>query len=66
MTRTPQGASTNVMERIDSGLTYKAVERPADAPRIFKEREIAHDLEYGDGRIPDEDLVPIDDGGDPV
>lgn len=66
MTRVPQGASTNVVERIDSGLQYRATERPADAQRIFKEREIAHDQEYGDGRISDEDLVPIDDDGDPV
>lgn len=66
--RTPRGASTNAMEYIDSGVQARATERPADAQRIFAEREIEHDLEFGDGRAEhDEELTaPIDDGGEPV
>ena len=66
LVRTPRGASTNVMETIDSGLQYKAVERPADAQRIFKERELEHDREYGDGRIDDDLVAPLDEDGEPI
>lgn len=61
---TPTGGSTLVMERIDSGAQARVTERPADAQRLFAEREINHDLEYGDGRVADEDLEPIDEDGD--
>lgn len=56
------------MEYIDSGAQARATERPADALRIFAEREIEHDLEYGDGKaeFDDELTAPIDDGGEPV
>ena len=44
--RTPTGAVAQVLEVIDNGFQARAVVRPADAQRIFKEREIAHDAEY--------------------
>jgi putative FmdB family regulatory protein len=36
--RTPKGATANVIERLDNGLMTKAVERPAEAERLYKER----------------------------
>lgn len=64
--RTPKGASTNAMEYIDSGIMARAVERPADAQRLFKEREIEHDQEYGDGRIDEALTEPLDEDGEPI
>ncbi len=65
---TPTGGSTLVMETIDSGMQARQTVRPADAQRIFAEREVEHDLEYGDGtREFDEELTaPIDDDGDVI
>lgn len=36
--RAPQAPTTKSMEKIDNGLMARAVERPADAERMFKER----------------------------
>lgn len=38
MRRTPKGATANVVERLDNGLMTKAVERPAEAERLYRER----------------------------
>lgn len=36
--RTPQAPSSTVTERLDNGFMTKAVERPADAERLYRER----------------------------
>lgn len=36
--RDPTGPTTQKYERLDNGLMPRAVERPADAERLFKER----------------------------
>lgn len=36
--REPTGATSQVYERLDNGLMPKAVERPKDAERLYKER----------------------------
>lgn len=38
MERTPHPPTAQVVERLDNGWMTKAIERPADAERIFKER----------------------------
>ena len=38
MERNPSGASSQAVERLDNGLMPKAVERIADAERLYKER----------------------------
>lgn len=63
--RRARGAEAQVMEIIDNGFQARAVVRPADAQRLFKEREIAHDLEYNP-LIDEEDIEPIDSDGDLV
>lgn len=45
--REMQAASSQTMEVLDNGLVARRVERLSEAERIFKEREIAHDLKYG-------------------
>lgn len=37
----PTGPSAQVVERIDLGTGIRAVERPAEAERLFKERKAA-------------------------
>jgi hypothetical protein len=64
--RRRQGAHAQVMEVLDNGIQARATVRPADAQRIFKEREIAHDAEYGEPRPDEADMEPIDDSGDLV
>ncbi len=62
-TRRPQGNSASVYETLDNGIQSKATVRPADAQRIFKEIEIASDLNQP--QAPDEaDLERLDDIGD--
>lgn len=56
----PQGASASLYETLDNGLQARATVRPADAERIFKERAMQHDLEYGEPEIADEDFEPFD------
>lgn len=46
-TREMQAASSQTMEVLDNGLIARRVERLSEAERIFKEREIAHDLKHG-------------------
>lgn len=41
--RAPSGATSQVKERLDNGLMPRAVERLADAERLFKERAQNHD-----------------------
>ncbi len=62
----PTGGSTLVMETIDSGAQARETVRPADAQRLFAERELEHDRQHGDGKAEyDEELTaPIDDDGD--
>lgn len=62
--RRPTGASANVYEVLDNGLQARATVRPADAQRIFKEREVAMDEKYAE-HIDDADLE-LDDPGKPV
>lgn len=38
MRRAPKPPTTNVAERLDNGLMPRAVERPADAERLYHER----------------------------
>ncbi len=38
MLREAKGATANVVERLDSPHMVRAVERPADAERLYKER----------------------------
>lgn len=38
--RQPSGASASVVERIDTGTTVRSIERPAEAPRLFRERNL--------------------------
>jgi hypothetical protein len=38
MRRAPRPPSTNVVERLDSGFMPRAIERPADAERLYHER----------------------------
>lgn len=41
--RIPRPPTTNVVERLDNGLMPRAVERPADAERLYHERAHADD-----------------------
>ena len=43
MRRIVAGPSTSIIEKLDSGVMLKAVERYSDAERIFKERHEAAD-----------------------
>ena len=36
--RTPKGPTAQVVERLDNGFMARALERPADAERLFRER----------------------------
>ena len=36
--RAPAGPSQNVVERLDNGSMVKALERPAEAERLYRER----------------------------
>lgn len=38
MVRNPKPPTSNVVERLDNGFMARAVERPADAERLYKER----------------------------
>ena len=38
MKRNPKPPTTNVVERLDNGFMTKALERPADAQRLYAER----------------------------
>lgn len=40
------GTSNQTMEVVDNGIQTRPVERLAEAERIFKEREQAHDQKY--------------------
>jgi hypothetical protein len=51
--REPKGISTNVIERLDAPHMLKAVERPANAESLYRERAAA------DMRLPDETTVKI-------
>lgn len=44
--RTRKPASSQSMEVLDDGIRPQRIERLADAERIFKEREEAHDQKY--------------------
>jgi hypothetical protein len=61
-TRKPQGASVSVYETIDNGVQARATVRPADAERIFKEREIENDLKQ-EAQPDEDDMEKIDDQG---
>jgi ribosomal protein S27E len=43
LARAPTGPSTQVMERLDNGAMPRAVERLADAERLYEERARASD-----------------------
>ena len=47
MKRRATGPTANVKERLDSGLMVKAVERYADAPRLYHERAKSADPNEG-------------------
>lgn len=38
MRRAPKPPTTNVVERLDNGFMPRAIERPADAERLYHER----------------------------
>jgi hypothetical protein len=44
MVRDPKPPTANVVERLDNGYMAKAVERPADAERLYRERAQADPL----------------------
>ncbi len=48
--RAGQGPSTQVVERLDNGLMPRALERLADAERLFEEREREADSMAGTTR----------------
>lgn len=45
LVRNPKGPSTQVVERLDNGAMGKAVERLADAERLYSERSKTHTKE---------------------
>lgn len=45
--RVRKAATSQAMEVLDDGIRPQRVERLADAERIFREREEAHDQKYG-------------------
>lgn len=47
-------ASSQAMEVLDNGIQPRRVERYAEAERIFKEREWAHDQKYKRTDVDDE------------
>lgn len=55
--RAPQAPTTQVMEKIDNGLMARAVERPADAERIFKDRSM---VDYEEQAAVRQDFKKVD------
>lgn len=62
-TKTVPGIS--VMEHLDNGVMARAIDRPADAVRIFTERAEQHKREVLQD-IDEDDLDEINHDGDPV
>lgn len=54
MQRDMRGATTQTMEVLDDGIRPVRLERYAEAERIYKEREWAHDQKYKD-QTPEEE-----------
>ena len=44
MARAPRGPSSNVVEHLDNGFMSKAIDRPAEAERLYKERSDKNQL----------------------
>lgn len=44
MVRVPKPPTSTVFERLDNGMMVRAVERPADAERLYKERALQDPL----------------------
>lgn len=55
----------SVMEHLDNGIMARAIDRPADAAKLFRERSEAYKREFMKD-IDDDDLEPIDETGDQV
>lgn len=55
----------SVYEHIDNGVMARALDRPADAAKIFRERSEQHKREFMKD-IDEDDLDPIDDTGQQV
>ncbi len=55
--RAPRAPSTAVMEKIDNGLMARAVVRPADAEKMFKDRSL---VDYEEKEAVRQDFKNID------
>ncbi len=55
----------SVYEHLDNGSMARAIDRPADAQRIFAERAEQHKREMQED-IEEDDLEPINHEGEPV
>lgn len=55
----------SVYEHLDNGVMARAIDRPADAAKMFRERSEQHKREFMK-EVDDEDLDPIDETGEQV